>query len=155
MRAAVEDQQPKIGAGLENGLARFAVGVARGSVLYEFSSNHEASAADVADAWVLRHDFPEGGQQFLAAGSRVGDESLLRYGPEDGHAGGAGHRIASERGAMSADAPRLLELAPADDSPEGQSVGESLGHAHNVRDDARIFEGPHPTRTRNASLNLV
>src|SRR5450756_190536 len=119
MRAAVEDEQPQIGACLENGLARFAVGVARGSVLHEFSSNHETSAADVAEAWVLRHDFPEGGQQFLAAGRRVGDESLLRDGPEDGHACRAGHRIASERGAVSADAPGLLELAPADDRPEG------------------------------------
>ncbi len=63
--------------------------------------------------------------------------------------------IPAERGSVRTDAPALLQLAAGDDGAYRQSVGERLGYAHHVGDDAGVFEGPHATGSGDSGLDLV
>ena len=75
--------------------------------------------------------------------------------PDDGEPGRARHGVATERGAVGAPSPALLEAPGADDRRQGQPVRDRLGQAHDVRDDPGVLEGPHRAGPAEPRLDLV
>ena len=124
-------------------------------VARELDADHQPEPADVADPVVLGGDLAEPGDELRAARRGIAQQVLVTDRLEDREAGGARDRVPAESRAVRAASPAILELATRDDRRQRQAVGDRLGHAHHVRDDPGVLEGPHLPGAAIAALDLV
>lgn len=77
MCAAIDNEQPLVGAGSEERLAGLRIRIARAAVLYQLNADHQAPASDVADSVILGHQRPQPGLQLGAARGGIRDQALV------------------------------------------------------------------------------
>jgi hypothetical protein len=99
--------------------------------------------AHVADGRMVRHQLPQAAGQLGSAQAGVGHQALVADRLEHRDAGGTGHGVAAVRGAVRAAPPARLDVPARHDRGQRQAIGDGLGDAHHVRDDARVLECPH------------
>src|SRR5215471_6063736 len=158
VEAALPDEEEPLLCFLENAVAHRLVGraVAGRLVHDELDRLHQAQAAHVAD--VLR----EAALQLLQALAQdaahplgVAGEVVLLDDLDGRVGGGAGDGVAAE----GRDRQRLQggrDLRRGDRDGEGQAVGDSLGHRHDVRLDSPVLDAPPlPAGAAEAGLDLV